>query len=317
MPDNVVRKLIDRSQELANRIDPGFRNRTLSALSRAVVYWGTRLPWSSLREVEDFIANGTKFLVFPERVGTVVALTDKTNTRALLPGGQWHTRNTSDYVTSVGGAPFEWRDRGFWPIVSQPSTDTQIQLQAGGSEAFEVRIRGLVRDAGASGTAMELQPQGEIMTMGGTDPTNSSLTYVRLDYVEKEIATSFDLKVKDPISGAIVSYIPASSGRAQLRRVEFLRTPPTNTVFRLEYFRKPDELETEDQPVDISIDTDYLTWRAAGDLHWINKEQGAAQAAWAKADEIIGSSIASQENRGEVPHTFSPLFTYNELEDWC
>ena len=98
---------------------------------------------------------------------------------------------------------------------------------------------------------------------------------------------------------------------------EFLRVPPVGTIFRIEYFRKPDELETEDQPVDVSIDTDYLTWRAAGDLHWINKEQGAAQAAWAKADEIIGSAITANESRGEVPHTFSPLFTYNELEDWC
>lgn len=315
MPDNLTREIIDRAQQLGNRIDPGFRARTMNAISRALEFWGLRLPWPGLRETEDFLADGSKFIVFPYRVGTIISITDKTNNRALDPGDNWNRRITHDYSQDPGGAAYEWRDMGFQAISSQPATDTQLRLLASVSEALEVRVQGLVRDAGASGTAMELQSFFETITMGGTEPTLTSNTYAQIDFVEKEIATSGTLKVVNPLTGVVISYIPAHAGRAQFRRAELRRLPPAGTVMRVEYYRRPDTITSEDQPIDISVDISYLEWRAAGDLLWIGKQQGAAREAWGKADEIIGAKISAEKMRGESTKSTSPLFTYMSLEE--
>lgn len=313
MPDNSARNTIDRAQQLANRVDPAWRGRTRTAIGRAIKAWAQRIPWPSLRTTEDFVLSGDKLLTFPERVGVVLTISDNTNTRPLGTTGHWSKRAAGVFNQDTGGNPQEWEDRGFSAFTSQSATDTTLQLAAGGSEAFEVRITGLVRDTTASGTALELQERFETMTMGGTSYTDTVLEFASFVAVEKEFGTSNWLKVRNPITSQVIAFLPEGEATVQHRVVQFIPVPPVNTVVRVEYYRKPEELHSENAPIDNSVDLEYLAWQAAGDVHWMLKEGSAANRAWDKAEEIIKNRLR-QEKVSPSSVSTRPAFTYYNLE---
>lgn len=313
MPDNSARQVIDYAQQLANRVDPGWRTRTRHAVSRALKQWALKIPWASLRATEDFVLSGNRTLVFPERVGQVIRIMDITNGRELGATGNWPHRATGTFAQDTAGNPSEWQDRGFVPFTSQLATDSTLQLAAGGSEAFEVRISGFVRDAAASGTALELQEHFEIMTMGGTEYTATSATWAQLTGIEKEFGTTNWLKARSPLNAQVIAFIPPGEATVQHRAVDFIPVPPAGIQVRVEYFRKPEEIHSEDYPIDSAVDLEYLAWQAAGDLHWMMKEGQAAGRAWTKAREIIEARLA-QEKQNPSHKATRPAFTYLSLE---
>lgn len=313
MPDNSARNTITRAQQLANRVDPAWRDRTRAAVSRALKAWAQRIPWPSLRTTEDFLLSGNKLLVFPERVGVVLNISDKTNARPLGTTGHWNKRSAGVYNQDTGGTPQEWEDRGFTPFIAQPATDTTLQISAGGSEAYEVRVTGYVRDAAASGTALELQERFEILTMGGTEYTDTTLEFVQLISIEKEFGTDNWLKARNPLNSQIIAFIPEGEATVQHRSVQFIPVPPSGTEVRVEYYRKPEEIHTEDFPIDNSVDLEYLAWQAAGDIHWMLKEGQAANRAWDKAEEIVKNRVR-QEKVSPSSVATRPAFTYMNLE---
>jgi hypothetical protein len=313
--NNTLRVLIDRVQELTDRVDPKYRGRVLAAISRAVEYWAARLPWASLRREETFIANGTQYLTFPERVRSVITITDKNTGREVNPGTNWSRRAGSIHAAkSSAGGYYEWRDVGYEPVIQQPTSPGKLQVRCDVSEAIEVRFEGLLHDSNASGTSMEYRPTSEVVTMGGTSATNTVSTYAEVVSLEKEPNTTGYIQVLDA-EDKIIAHIRPTEERAQYRRIQFLGVPTAGTPFLVEYYRRPPQLTSEDQAIDPSVDTEFLIWRAAGDMHWIAKAQQAANQAWGKSDEYLGARISEMQNHGARPQQTEPSFTYLGFEN--
>ena len=312
---NTTREVVQRAQELANRVDSGWDDRTRAAVSRALKFWAQKIPWPSLRAEEDFLAPGGKFMVFPERVGVIVNISDVANSRTLEAHGNWPRREPGLFTQDTTGAPEEWEDHGWSPFSSLPVTDTALQLQAGGSEAFAVRISGMLRDTLASGTSLELQEYTETLTMGGTVVTQTATVWASLFGLEKEVGSTNWLKALNPLTGQVISYIPAGEVAAQHRRIRLLPLPSAGTNLRVVYYRRPEELHSLDAAIDNSVDLDFLAWRAAGDIHWTLKEAQAAQIAWGKAQEIMASAL-SREKQSPARRQTDPDVIYFNLESW-
>ena len=312
---NTVREVVQRAQELANRIDSNWNTRTRAAVSRALKFWATKIPWPALRAEEDFLTTGGRFLVFPERVGVILSVTDVANSRTLDPFGQWPRREPGIYAQQSSGTPFEWQDYGWTPFASVPATDTVLELSAGGSEAFAVRITGLVRDTAASGTPLEFQEYTETLTMGGTEVTQTATIWAHegLLGLEKEAGSTYWLKAHNPLTGQVISYIPAGEVASQHRRIQFLPVPGAGLQMRVVYYRRPEEIHSLDAALDNSVDVDYLSWRAAGDLHMMMKEGQAAQLAWSKAAEIMAGQL-SREKQSPARRQTGPDFVYSDME---
>ena len=310
---NTVREVVQRAQELANRIDTNWNDRTRAAVSRALKFWAAKIPWPALKAEEDFLTTGGKFLVFPERVGVILSVSDVANSRTLDPFGDWPQREPGIFLQDSPGTPFEWQDYGWTPFASVPATDTVLELQAGGSEAFAVRVTGLLRDTAASGTALELQEHTETLTMGGTNVTQTTTVWASLLGLEKDAGSTNWLKALNPLSSQVISFIPPGEVAVQHRRIQMLPVPSAGLNLRIAYYRRPEEIHSLDAALDNSVDLDFLAWRSAGDIHWTLKEMNAAQLAWTKAAEIMAANL-SREKQSPTKRQTSPDFTYFGME---
>lgn len=311
---NLSRALVDRALELIGRNDPSWRTRIRAALSRAVKDFALQYPYPALKSTEIFLASGEPELVLPERVATITTVFDRTNQRQLHPTGNWPGRAPGLYAVETEGNALEYQDVGNSSFISSLATDSALQLAAGASEAFEVRVSGFVRDTNASGTALELQRNFEIMTMGGTGWTATDTVWARLTGLEKEEGTDTWLRARDPTNSRLLAFIPAGVASASYKTLRFLPVPPAGTEMKIEYFRTPDEITSDDSPVDGAIPQDYLIWKTVGDGLWIAKEQQGAQLAWRKAQDYLEDFLKPEKIK-ETHKATQPAFTYYGLEE--
>lgn len=315
MAQSLVKDLIDEVQRLANRVSATERSRAREALNRALNKYAQRIPWKSLRRTETFVTDGTRFMVFPERVAKVIEIADKTELSRISPDVHMVENHPTDYLGDVAGRPCVWREAGIVPINKQPTTDTKLTLTASASEVFSVEIYGTVRDASESGSSLELYRLRETVSITDDTDTLTVNDFVDIHAISKDRSTDTYLQVKDNASGKVISRIMGPEANPIYRRIEFDLVPTAGRQILVEYFTHPDRIDSELQPLDPSLNLDFLVWTAVGDLHWLLKETQNAQVAWAKANEILAEEANKERTFGENAESITPDFTYFDLED--
>jgi hypothetical protein len=314
MAQAIVKDLIDEVQRLANRVSPTERSRAREALNRALAKYAQRIPWKSLRRTETFLTDGTRFMVFPDRVVKVIEIADVQEQARIRPDVHFIENHGATYLGDVAGRPCVWRESGIVPLIAQPATDTTFTVAAGASETITVELWGTVRDASESGSALELYEVRETVNLTGSAVVTSN-SFVDLRAISKDRSTTNFVTVTDDNSGKVAARIMGQQANAAYRRIEFETVPGAGRTVRVEYFTAPDRIDSELQAIDPAINERYLVWVAVGDLHWILKETQNAQVAWAKADEILAQEANKERTFGENAESITPDFTYQNLED--
>jgi hypothetical protein len=200
-------------------------------------------------------------------------------------------------------------------VISQPQTDTYIALTSTVSELQTVFLTRLIRDTGASGTALEFYEASEqIVLIDETTQTTSNQFY-KLTRIERSIEDAeSSVKIYDPTGSKTLSRIAADESSPVFRQIEFLVPPAAGTAFRVEYWLKPDFLDDEQAAIFPGFDLDFIKWRAVGDLHWFKSEAQAAQLAWRKADGILDAHLNSELGQGSKSKTLQPDWRYRAME---
>lgn len=298
--------VINEAKVLANTADGAFDSRALSALNRAQSYWAERLPWRGLIRDESFIASGEQRIILPPRVAFVISVGDVTRQRHIQPGGALEVNYETDWYGKDGGDPVEWQDAGYQPVVSQPSTESALRLAASQSESFSVLVRGLVQDAGASGTALHRYVVEEVVPIADETDTDTNNSYVEVLAVEKPPNTTASLTIKEAEAGTTLARIEPWEETARYRAIETVFKMSAGEEIRVRYYGRPQRINTQTQPVELAIPRDFLVWRVAGDIHWIRNEAQAAQLAWGKAEEILNNRINALRAHGRRGATLIP-----------
>jgi hypothetical protein len=307
---SLVKDLIDRAQKLANRVDPGYRDRALEALDEACQWYASQVPWDSLKKTEDFTASG-EFLILPDRVGKVVRLFDRTNQRPIEAGEFLERRMPSAYAARTTGQPCIWRDFGISPIAKDLSAASVLQFSTTASEGIDIQIRGLVQDTAASGTALEFYEVRETLTMAGVTQASAN-TYSKIVSIQKDHSTAEDVIVGTVADGQLAR-IPSWESRPRYPKLQ-LQPASSGTQVEVGFFRRPDRLTSEDDPLDPAINEEAVVWRTAGNLHWMDNEGQSAQGAWSKANEALAIKRNQEQTFGEKDHHIQPWVGYMSLE---
>jgi hypothetical protein len=315
MATKLISDLITEAQQLANRVDSNWNARTLLAINRALKKYAKHAPWDGLLRQESFLSPGGRYMVFPDRVMRVRRLGDSDNSIPLKAGEQWSQRYPGTFFQQSGTQPFEWRPVASVPVIASPTTDTALELQTTASDGMTVSIRGLARDTNASGTALELYEVFETVAMGGTGATNTTNIYVEVLEISKEKDSTASLLVRSATSSALLARIPPWEASSQYQRIELFHPSPVARNFLTEYYCRPQDITSTDHPLDPSIDTEYVVWQAAGDLHWAKQEAQAANAAWAKAEQVLAKQRIQELAHGDRDSQMRPSVNYQELED--
>lgn len=315
MAQALVKDLVDEVQRLANRVSPSERSRAREALNRAMNKYAQRIPWKSLRRTETFLTDGTRYLVFPDRVAKVIEIADETEQARIRPDAHLIENHGATYLSGTAGRPCVWRESGIVPIIKQPVTDTTLTLTASASEVFNVEILGTIRDASESGSALELYEVRETVAITDDTGNTTSNSFVDVHAITKDRSTTAFVQVVDDQSGKVVSRVMGQDANPVYRRIEFETVPGAGRKVRVEYFTHPDRIDSELQPIDPALNIDYLVWMAVGDMHWLLKETQNAQVAWNRADEILAEEANKEKTFGENSESITPDFTYFDLED--
>ena len=311
MASTLIKDLIDRIQRIADRVDPSYRVRALDSLDEAMQWYASQVPWDGLRRIEDFYA-GSEFLTMPDRVNKIIRIGDRTNSQPLDAGEFFERRRPGAYFQKTTGAPCEWRDMGLVPLGKEITTAAALHVSSTQSEAIDVQIRGLVSDTTASGTALEFYEAKETVSLAGVTATSSN-SYTKIYAIQKDKGTTADVLVGNATDGQLAR-IPSWETRPMYRRIQ-LSPIPTGQTLEVEYFRRPDRLASENDPLEASVNEEALMWRAAGNLMWMDNEPQAAERAWQKAGEAVAVKRNEEETFGEKDFHVEPWAGYMALEN--
>lgn len=311
MASSLLKDLIDRTQRLADRVDPSYRGRALDALDEAVQWYASQMPWRALQRTEDFFALG-QYLVLPDRVNKVITIGDRTNSRPLNPGDSFERRRPGSHFQKTPGASFEWRTMGYAPLVKEMAGETQLLFSTATSEAINVSIAGLVNDTAASGTALALREAKEVISLGGSTEASTQV-YTRITSIQKDKGTTNDLVIGSAADG-LLSRIPSWETRPLFRNIE-LSPRSSGQTMEVTYFRRPDRLTQESDTIDPGINEEAILWRAVGNMHWIDQEGQQAERAWKKASEAAIAKRTEEETFGEIDLHVEPWAGYMSLEN--
>jgi len=295
----IVADVVTQALQLANRVDDQHRSRALSAVDRAVRYYAERVPWPSLIRTEDFLANGTKYLVFPQHVRSIITIGDKSKKEYVSPGAQWEKQYPEwQFGSKPSGSAFEWRHEGWVPVVVPPDGSLAVKLNTSQSDSQTVYVHGLALDTAASGTPLMYFDTREIVIAQETPVASTHLFKeilgIETDTLDKN--SSVTVRYSD---GTIAARIAPNERHSRYQRIEWLAVPAAGSTITVRYYADPAKIVSESQQVDPQVDQEFMIWRVAGDLHWINQEAQAAQAAWGKADSRIQERLNSENSHGD------------------
>jgi hypothetical protein len=278
------------------------------------MHWAERLPWPGLERRETFHANGQRDIVLPDRVNIVITVGDGNDW--VPPGENFESRWGPTFFSGSSGRACEWRPSGLSPVIAQPATDSPLRLLSSQSESMTVLVRGLVRDSTASGTALEFHTQEETVDLGSSTTEVTSTSFVEILAIEKPHSTTAELRVFDNVNGNVIARIKPWDTTAQFKKISTPLVVPAGTALPIRYYAYPQMLTSIDQSVETAIPNDFLVWRAAGDLHFIENMPDAAQLSWAKAEEVLTNAINARRSFGQRDATAVPDGDYLNWGDW-
>lgn len=292
-----VGEIITQAQRLAGRVDPGFDSRVLRFVNEGIDHWARKIPWPTIRRVDDFVADGTSQLILPPHVLRAVWLADKSNKHPIAPLDPWDREYPGRYMgESTGPADF-WREQGIVPVTVQPASPAFLQVITTASDSFNVHLSGYVRDTTASGTANYEVFAEEILSIGGTGTYTSATQFVRVMSIGKDDVTNGDLLIYN--GSALISRIHKNRYVSEYRRIEFLQTPAAGTQIRVGYLERPPPLTSSQQHPHPAIDTDFLIWWAAGMVHHAQNQKDMGDMYLARADAKLQDRIFAERMHGD------------------
>jgi hypothetical protein len=173
-----------------------------------------------------------------------------------------------------------------------------------------VLVRGLVFDTGASGTPLALHEQQETVNYGSSTTEVTSTAWREILSIEKPHDTTAELKVYDDVTGAIVARLKPWESTSRYQTIQTPHVVPAGTSLRVTYYTYPAQLVDENQTIETSVPDEFLTWRASGDLQYLQNQPEAAQLAWSKAEEVLVNAINAARTHGERDSTIRPDTTF-------
>lgn len=301
------------AQRLAGRVDIDWNSRTRRFLNEAQEQWALSVPWPTLVRVESFTNHGTRAMVLPPRVRTVLWAADRTNKKPLLANAKWDKDYPDAYFGDKSGAAQLVREQGFVAVTRQPSSGV-LSFKTDTSDVFSCYAGGLREDTTASGTPDLYYFDKEQVNISGSNVVAGSKTFVRVEALGKDDFTPSDVVVRDASSN-VIARIPALGYRAEYRQIELMNIPSAGTLIDIGYVQAPPVLVDDYQTPNPSIDTEYLIWYAAGLIHEAQGQAEQAQVKLARAREILERRIYKERMHGEKDLRARPSYDYWGTDD--
>lgn len=302
--------LIEECERRSSFNDASFRPYWTTYLNAGIREFSRVHPWPGLEDFVTLYSTGSEFLVLPQYVGDVVHLFNKSDNVEVMCYGGWERDNPASYGQRSTGSVREYGKIGEVPAIRNP-TDYLWLVSSNGSDISQLFLTGRVRNAQASGTAMEYTVQTASVYATGLSPVTISTLFSQLLSVSKESLTNGIYALFDqpgfPGSLVPVSYIDAFEQSASFRRIQLMYSPAATTQFELRFRYKIPPLVEYTQSPPPAVKPDFLINFA---LEQFYRHQGQFQQA--NVMRSVSNDVLEKEANKE--HQFSE--DYSKLEPY-
>jgi hypothetical protein len=282
-------------KRITGRNDSGFDARIEMALNRALRHWARSQPWADLKRTIDITHPAGRTMYLPSEVERLVWLADKTNAHAMEMQNQWERQDPYGYLNDRSNNPEAWKMAGFSPTFTNASGPLAV-YSSDTSDIASVYVTGQVLPSGGS-APRDLYEFGETLSVVGATPVTGTAVFTRITSISKASDTTGLIKVD--CGGNPVGYIGPYERDAKYPAIELHEIPKANTIFRAGVFVRPPRLTSAYQAPPPSVDTDFLIWAAASDIHYQLGEGERSQAALAKAGSIVREKCSVEKMFGD------------------
>jgi len=311
--------LIDKAQELADRKDTNWDARCKNWLNEGVEQWARKLPWPTLKQIEDFTFNSreptARILTLPQYVDKILRVADDTNNRVLRPMANPDLDFPLTHLDNTAGAAFSFRELGLVAVHDQPAAASVLRVQSTVSDVLTVYVAGIALDTAASGTPDARFPAHEELVVGDSSIVSSTRLFVRVDTIgkSKEVALG-DILVSTAADGQLAR-VYRDDFQPKYRQIELLSAPIGGTVFQIEYLLKAPRMRESNDFAPPAIDSTYLIWYCASMIHTAQGNVQEAAIAFARAEAILEREATFEKNAGDQDYRAFPEQAYWSGED--
>jgi hypothetical protein len=294
--------------------DPNYADTWKRFINEAIREFARRQPWAGLEDVITLKTDGTKYLILPHYVDTIISLLNITDENAVNASADWDREATSSYAQGTTGGVTDYTKAGEVPALKNPTG--YVWFKSGDpSDTALVHLSGLVAISGASGALETSYKELSIAAAGSTPVTLTSL-FTKFFSIGKATNTTGDYVFFDAgNSNAHISLIPAPEYQASFKRLELFMVPDAQKTFWLRFRHKIPALSSNHQAPHPAVRPDYIVQQAIS-LHLAEQEQYAkSAAAEARAVNVLQAEANKDTNFDEPASQIVPFIPFSPDED--
>ena len=299
-------ELIDQCSLRTGFNDSAYRNRWGVFINDAIREFSRRQPWPGLEDYVTLRTDGSKYLILPHYVDTVLSLLNLTDSLPIERTGDFEKTSPAVWSQGTSGRPAEYTDAGEVATTQDPAGYLWFN-STHASDLQNIYITGLVAQSGASG-ALERTFKELSVSAAGTSPVTISQLFVKVFSIGKATDANGDFFFRDAgTSNAQISYLGRTDSGSRFRRLAFIYKPPVGNQIELRFRYKIPKLTQDAQAPHPNVKPDFVIQHAIS-LHWAEQEQlSKSQASEQKANRVLEAE-SNKENNFNEP--------YNQLYPW-
>src|SRR5678815_4373143 len=184
--------------------DSSYRSRWTEFVNRAIREYARRQPWDGLEDTMTLVADGTRYLLLPPYVDTIVHIVNKSLSVPVNREGDWDREITAPYVAGTVGSTTAYDKIGIVAALADPTGYLVLQ-STHASDLQTLSFTGIVSNSGASGTGIGTSLTSLSVPATGTSPVTLSTLFTRLVSISKVTNSNGNFFIYD--AGASMRHI--------------------------------------------------------------------------------------------------------------
>lgn len=282
--------------------DSAYRSRWREFINSAIREYARRQPWDGLEDTITLVADGTRYLLLPHFVDSIVHIVNKTSKLPVNREGDWDREATGPYVDGTAGTTIAYDKIGIVPALADPAGYAVLQ-STHASDLQTISFTGLVATSGASGTGLGSRMGALSVSASGTSPVTLSTLFTRFISISKVTNSNGDFFVFD--AGATnrhIAFISRYETDSRFKRLQLMYVPSAGTLFEIKFRYRIQPIVLDEQSPHPAIPFDYIVSEAIA-IHYREREQDQKAAIKSGEATRVLEGEAHKDNNFDEPYS--------------
>lgn len=316
--NHTLGQLIEACQLRTGFNDSAYYSRWRNFVNRAIRDYSREQPWDGLEQTETFTTDGTRYLVLPSYVDSVISLTNGQTGHPIECADDLEKSDPLAWSQVLSGVAHKYTRAGQVPVTKSPSGYLWFSSSSA-SDVGAIHVTGFVANSAASGQPLARTFAELSMNAQGTSGVTLTTLFTDFISISKASETNGDFFFYDAgASNAPLAFIAKSETASGFRRLALHFKPASGVPVQVRFRYKLSPIVSDAQAPHPSVKPDYVVEKAIH-YHQLEQEQyQKAQLADAAATRVLAGEAQKERIHNEVVQTLVPRLpdAYDESYDF-